>query len=269
LTFLLDQVEGRHVDGTLAVGKLESEGLQLTELTDRALSEGEILEINPLEADVYGGRYRGSFEVALGSEPLHVRFLQRVDDMALGDPLEALFGWAVLESQVDTQWQGAFSGLYWDQVRDSLEASGELRLRDGRINRFSLERLIEDAVPAGLGGAQTEPFAEDASTAFSVISGSLQLSEGELANSDARARSEHFAVRGSGDLDLETARLDYRLQLNILRTFDTESERLLELLRGVSFPLRLHGPLTDLELELDPQQLIDGVQEDEETEDEG
>ncbi len=261
LTSLLQLAHGLHVDGELTIQALETNGLQFRDISAHYLSDGQLLQINPLQAEAYGGSYRGTWEIPLGVEPYRFRFDQRVEGLALREPLEALFGWAVLDSRVETRWEGAFTGMYWAQIRDSLEASGELNFRDGRINRFSLKRLIEDAVPSTLGGADTEPFEDEASTAFSTLGGSLYVADGVLSNPEARARSGHFAVRGAGELDLRGMELDYGLELTILRTFETESEQLLELLRGLTFPLRLRGPLTDLDLDLDPSQLAEDVQE--------
>ncbi|MDN3519568.1 AsmA family protein [Aquisalimonas lutea] len=254
--FILDSVTGIDLDGTIMVDTLKATGLTFEALEATIRSQGDELTVLPLEASVYGGSYYGTFNVPLRATPYTVRFDQRIDGMALGEPLTALFGWAVLEAEVDAHWSGSFTGMHWPDIRESLEAEGTLTLRDGRINRFSLTRLIEDAVPRAMGGVDQAPFSRDATTSFDSIAGKLVMEGGVLKNPDAHADSDYFSVGGSGNLDLAELELDYQLDLTIVDAFETESEELLELLRGISIPLRLHGPLTDPDVQLDLEQAL-------------
>ena len=248
LEFILDAVPGIGLDGTLEFGAVEALGLELTDIRAQARSQGDELTISPLEATVYGGSYYGTFNIPLDGSPYSIWFEQRIEGMSLGEVLDTVVGWAVIEATADTQWSGFFTGMHWPDIRDSLQAEGSLALHDGQINRFSLRQMIEDAVPSALGGADHDPFTEDATTPFSRISGELEVADGVLENADARAASEYFVVGGSGKLDIAAVELDYDLELTMVEPFATESERLLELLMGVTIPLHLHGPLNSLEI---------------------
>lgn len=256
--FILDSVTGIELDGTIMVDTLKAAGLTFKALKATIRSQGDELIVLPLEASVYGGSYYGTFNVPLSTTPYTVRFDQRIDGMALGEPLAALFGRALLEAEVDTHWSGSFTGMHWPDIRDSLEAEGTLMLRDGLIKRFSLTRLIEDTVPKAMGGANQAPFSQDATTSFDSIAGRLVVAGGVLKNPDAHADSDYFSVGGSGNLDLAELELDYQLDLTIVDAFETESEELLALLRGISIPLRLHGPLTDLDVQFELEQALGG-----------
>ncbi len=260
--FILDAVTGVGLDGTVTVDTLKANGLEFDAIEGVVRSRGDELIVQPLEASLYGGSYHGTFSVPLNGQPYSVWFDQRIEGMALAPPLNALFDWAVIEAETDTYWSGSFTGMHWPDIRDSLDAEGTLALREGRINRFSLTRLIEDAVPVALGGIDQAPFTRDATTPFDRISGELAVADGVLTNPDARAGSDYFSVGGSGDLDLAQLELDYRIDLTIIDAFETESEELLEVLRGVTIPLQLHGPLTDLDVQVDLEQALSGHDDD-------
>lgn len=265
--FILDSATGIGLDGTINVGALETNELVFEAIEARIRSQGDELTILPLEASVYGGSYYGTFSVPLNGAPYTIWFDQRIDALALEEPLTTLFDWAAIEANVDTHWSGSFTGMHWPDIRDSLDAEGTLVLSDGRINRFSLTRMIEDTVPSALGGVDQAPFTRDATTPFERISGELVAEDSTLRNSDARAESEHFSVGGSGELDLADLVLDYQLELTIIDAFETESEELLEWLHGVTIPLNLYGPLADLELDLDVAKALGGEAADEENDD--
>lgn len=248
LQFVLDAVNGVGLDVTLELDAVEAAGLEFNEVRVQIRSQGDELAVLPLEAMVYDGSYYGTFNIPLTGTPYSVWFKQRFEGVSLAEPLETLLGWAVIEATADTQMNGFFTGMHWPEIRDSLEAEGSLTLHEGQINRFSLRQMIEDAVPAALGGVDQDPFTEDATTPFSNISGQLEVAEGVMRNPDAHAASEYFVVGGAGKLDLTAWELDYDLELTIVESFPTESERLLELLMGVSLPLHLHGPLTSLDI---------------------
>ena len=248
LDFSLDAVTGVGLDWTLKLDAVEARGLEFTEINAHIRSQGDELTVLPLEATAYDGSYYGNFNVPLNGSPYSFRFNQRVEGMSLREPLETLLGWAVIEATADTRWAGSFTGMHWPAIRDSLQAEGSLALHDGQINRFSLRQMIEDAVPSALGGADHDPFTEDATTPFSHIFGELAVADGVLENADARAASEYFVVGGTGKLDMTAGELEYDLELTIVESFPTESERLLELLMGVTIPLHLDGPLTNLEV---------------------
>lgn len=257
LGVILDELAGMGVDGSLAIGALKTNGLELTEVSARAHSEGDTLEFVPLQASLYGGNYHGELEVTLTDQSPRFSFDQRLESINLAEPFEALLGRAFLDSEGHTRWRGSFNGLRWPEIRDSLEAEGELYLRDGTINGFDLQNMIEDAVPEALGSPDKEPFGEDASTVFSSVSGEFTAANGKLDNAAAKAVSEHFSVVGEGALDMKTGELGYKLELTLVESFQTESEELLQLLDGVTLPLNLHGPLVDLEVEFDFEGLLD------------
>lgn len=239
---------GVGLDGTLKLDAVEARGLAFTEISAHIRSQGGELTVLPLEATAYDGSYYGTFNIPLNGPPYSFRFNQRIEGMALGEALETLLGRAVIEATADTRWSGSFTGMHWPDIRDSLQAEGSLALHDGQINGFSLRQMIEDAVPSALGGANHDPFTDDATTPFSSISGELEVADGVLENAEAHAASEYFIVEGSGKLDITAGELDYDLALTIVESFPTESERLLELLMGVTIPLHLDGPLTNLEI---------------------
>ncbi|SEO48271.1 AsmA family protein [Aquisalimonas asiatica] len=252
----LGTITGVGLDGTVTIDDLRTNGLAFESIEGVIRSQGDELTIQPLEASVYGGRYHGTFNVPLNGVPYTVWFDQRIDGMALEPALTALFDWAVIEAETDTHWSGSFTGMHWPEIRDSLDAEGTLAFNDGRINHFSLTRLIEDTVPSALGGIDQAPFTRDATTPFDRIAGELAVADGVLTNPEARAGSDYFSVGGAGDLDLSDLELDYRIDLTIIDAFETESEELLELLRGVTIPLRLHGPLTELDVQFDLEQAL-------------
>ena len=248
---LLAALEGVQVDGELEADALTAQGLTLETVQVGVEGTGRVLRADPARADLAGGSMHGSLDVRLDEDPQPVRFDLRLADVDVREVQETLFGLAVLDSELNAALDGGFAGFHLDDILASLEGRMELLFAEGEILGFSLKNMVEDAVPSALGGADKDPFEEGASTSFSDMTGEFTASGGILRNSEARARSGHFRAQGAGELALHELELDYTIDLMLVEAFEAGSERLLEWLEGNSVPLRLHGPLTDLELDVE------------------
>lgn len=240
----------RDVSGHVEIAELETLGLTFERFRMDLSGDGDTLTANPVTAAAWDGELDTSLAMELHTDPTAMRFSVNAFGVDPAIPLKALFETAPLSGTLEASVSGEFQGLYWPEIRDSLVADGDLMLSDAEIRGFSLTDQVEDSVPGALGGADKEPFREDATTAISQLSGELTMADGRLENPAAQARSTHFEAEGRGFLDLDPITLDYRLELRMVENLDTESETLLSLLQDINVPVRIHGPLPDLDIEV-------------------
>lgn len=240
----------RDVAGHVEIEELETLGLIFERFRMDLSGDGDTLTANPVTAAAWEGELDASVAMDLHTDPTAMRFSVNAFGIDPAIPLKALLETEPLSGTLEASISGEFRGLYWPEIRDSLVADGDLMLSDAEIRGFSLTDQVEDSVPGALGGADKEPFREDATTAISQLSGELTMAGGRLENPAAQARSTHFEAEGRGFLDLDPVTLDYRLELRMVENLDTESETLLSLLQDINVPVRIHGPLSDLDIEV-------------------
>ena len=248
---LLDLASAMRLDGSLDFNALTSLGLVLDRLQLGVTSDRSTLRFEPARADLYGGSIHGNLRADLGSEPEQARMDLSIVDVDLAELQNVLFDLVALDARVDADLRARFIAREPADFLDSLDLEVDLLLREGEILGFSLKDMVEDAVPRALGGQDRDAFADGAGTRFTNLTGDLTLRDRQLRNDEAQARSDHFRADGQGELSLPGGELDYRIDLTLVEAFDTPSETLLGWLEGRSVPLRLHGPLNDLSLDVE------------------
>ncbi|MCK8516020.1 AsmA family protein [Methylonatrum kenyense] len=248
---LLATLASRHeISGYLQWDRLETLDLAFERFRTDLQGDRRNLSLSPVTAAAWDGELDGAVTIDLESDPraYDVRLSTFGIDPAI--PLSTLFEGDFLSGDLDLDLSGRFHGQEWPAIRDSLDAEGTVFLSAAEIRGFSLKRQVEDSVPSSLGGASRDTFGDDATTEISQLEGELRIRDGRLENPSASARSRHFEAQGEGVLALDTLELDYRLLLRMVETFETDSERLLSLLRDIDVPVRLHGPLAELETDV-------------------
>ena len=200
------------MNGTLTIGRLDALRLSAEDVFAQVRTDGGQVHLDPLTMSLYSGTARGRVTLALdGSDPAW-RLRASLRQVALHDPLEAIFGLPVLSgrAQVDADLSGRRRP--GSRLVAGLGGRIDLVARQGVIHGI---QIVPDIIarpnatdpPADHTPARRQPFDE--------IRGSWRLVDGVAANDDLRLSAAQLNMAARGVVDFVQQRLDALLTTDI------------------------------------------------------
>lgn len=206
------------------------------------------------KARLYGGRFTGELAVdATGPEP-RTRLKGKVVKLALEPLITALAGSADFSGNSDFDLDLTGHGkTVTDNVRSAAGRVGFV-LRDGAIDGFNLGRTLCAAY--NLTQKLPPPPDRPQTTAYELIRGTADVTDGVAASSDLLARAPFMDVTGSGRLDLVDRGLSYDLEAKLTGSISIPQCQSMDALIGGSVPLTLRGTLDAPEIRPDFSEIL-------------
>ncbi|HEX8614059.1 MAG TPA: AsmA family protein [Telluria sp.] len=233
--------------GTLQVGELTVGGLRAANVHAVLLADAGKTTIKPLSATLYGGNGTGSLSIDFKDDASAPRMalVQDLRGISLGPLLFDATGKTPLTGRGDVQLDLTTRGAGTTALREALNGTAALRLRDGAIAGIDLGRLVREAkAAAGVGGG-TE------STSFSELSASFQIEHGVAHNKDLSASTPLLRIGGEGQLDLAHETIDLRLRCTVVPSLAGQDGPAAGTLDGLTVPVALTGPLAQMAWQVD------------------
>ena len=206
------------------------------------------LDINPINANLYGGSVAGSLSVVSAS-PNRFALRQSLSGVQVGPLLKDAIGKDPIEGSGNVQLDVTTSGNLVSQLKKQLAGTARLDLRDGAIRGVNIAQAVRSAkAKIGELRGNENPQGGTASTAektdFSELSGSFRIANGIAHNEDLVIKSPLVRVSGSGDINIGEDRLDYVARTTVVSTLQGQGGPELQALKGLTVPVRLSGPFT-------------------------
>jgi len=248
-------------DGQLASRRVVLDNLTATDLQSQVTLREQVINLDPLSFNFYGGRYDGQVRIDMtGSEP----------DITLGgrfggvDVNQFLSAASSLKNMVYGRAGGTLNlrgrGRQFDPLVKSLAGQGQLTVTEGKITSFDLEEQI--ALVGKLTGLPTG----GAGTVFRQLSTAFRFANGKLLTDGLQMDLGQMAVSGTGGLQLgDPVTTDYDLLAQLSREL---TQRVLPGGRGFAIvgnffmqgqslvvPLKMSGPITQPRFSLNTELL--------------
>lgn len=254
--------------GQVSIGRLQLMGLRASQFKTRVnLGQGQ-LALAPLEAELYAGKLQGSLTLAARGPRLQLR--QTLSGIDIHPLIRDLSGKEPLEGRGNLALDVHAVGSNADALLRSLAGQARFDLRDGAIRGINLAQLLRDAkaklqggfkgsaAQAAIGGTSGGTTTTE-KTDFSELKASFQLRAGVAHNEDLLMKSPFLRLGGAGDIDLGRRQLDYLARVSVVNTSTGQAGRDLAELKGITLPLRLRGPFTQIRYSLDTEALLRDV----------
>jgi AsmA protein len=147
-------------------------------------------------------------------------------------------------------------GLTESAIRSSLQGTAAFQFLDGAYQGVNLAEVIQEA--AGLLGLNLgrPNGTSEKRTDFAMLKGSLQIEEGVIRNRDLQLQSPLLRITGEGKVDLSADHVDYMLTTKLVKSLSGQGGRTASQLKGIPIPVRISGPLTDLNYKPDLSGLV-------------
>jgi len=199
-----------------------------------------IVELSPISANIYNGKTHGAIILDARSHKIKLQVkqsLNEVDFYVVSDDLgykNKISG--TLTSKVDLMSDDAA------HLPRTLNGTASFALSKGTISGIDLLRKIKSAVKFAKISLDTFklPDSEEKTTPYTSIKGTFTVKDGVLHNNDLQLKSDVLTVKGDGQADLNTKRLNFHIIATLLSNRHKDISKLQELLGG-GFPMNIHG----------------------------
>jgi uncharacterized protein involved in outer membrane biogenesis len=251
----LHLIRGLDVVGNLRAKELIAFRMRFTDVSGSLSAANDVLSIDPLTANLFGGRYAGNMRVDATRDDGAVTLDQHFTGMEVSELLKARFGRDVLAGTLNASISGTGKGPTTRDLLATMAGPVKLDLADGvyRGTDFVYElrraraRLKRDAAP---------PRPEHPQTPIDELTMTGRLGEGVLRSEAITIVIPAATIDGSGDFDLLDLTLDHRLNARLVDADETGAPVGLGDLAGRKIPFTVKGPAADPNVRIDLQTLI-------------
>ena len=217
-----------------------------------------VLRLNPLAADLFGGKYEGDVRINASSDTPVLSVNENVRDVSLGSLAVAMFEQENVTGTINGTFTLSGSGPDLGAIQRSLRGNMTMELADGALEGTDVWYELRRARAA----LKQEPVPEPelpARTEFSTISVSGPVRDGVFRSDNLFAELPYMQLTGAGEVDFAAAEIDYRMTARILErpefVTDATEEELEEFTEAV-IPIKVSGSLLDPSIAPDVETML-------------
>jgi len=255
-------LRGRDIVGRLTIGRLYLGGMAISDVEFEVRGEDDVLELSPLGASLYGGRYAGNIRLDGSEEMLAITLDESLSDVRIGALLRDMTGEeARITGRGNLRARLQARGNEVDAIKQTLSGDAAFSFVDGAVRGINVAQFLREA-RARLTGQPVPETSEPNQTDFSQLSGTLRITDGVIRNDDLDVRSPLVRVGGDGQANLVSEQIDYRVRASVVATLEGQGGVGLTDLRGITVPIRVSGSFDNPRYALDTERLLsDSVRE--------
>lgn len=239
----VEMIKDLDLSGTLNIGNLSVSGIRSTDVRATIKARNGELRVNPSQAKLYGGQYRGDVRVATRGSDLTISMNEQVSDVQAGELAGDLFERRQLSGAADVNLKLSGRGATLSALRSSLSGNLDFKFTDGYVEGIDLWYEIRRAKALfGKGEAPDAP-EQPARTRYTDLTASAVVENGIMRSNDLNAELPFMRLGGQGEINLVDATVDYRLNALVLKKPEVEADAQLAELVGARIPVRIRGDL--------------------------
>lgn len=241
--------------GTLRIGELQAGGIKASKVRAQVQAASGKLQLEPFSANLYGGSVSGTASLQAAEVP-RLALRQKLTGVNVGPLLQDAFEQDTLTGRGDVQLDITATGATVDAMLQTLQGTARVGLRDGAVRGFNIAEILRNArsridALRGKESVATGSGEQKQATDFSELSGSFRIKDGVAFNDDLDVKTPLLRVGGSGQVDVADKRLDYLARATVVPTLKGQGGPELEVLKGVTVPVQLQGPFSDIAWRVD------------------
>ena len=253
----VDTIRGLNMRGALAINDVTFKNMQLSKVSAGINAGGGKLQLDPLQASLYEGKYHGNVVIdAVGKVP-NLSLDQHLEGINFAPILEALYKTKRLSGHGTLNMKLAGSGVDTGAIKKTVDGTLDFSVTNGTVNGFDLwyeirrarALLKQQAIPARAAGPEQ--------TAFTKLQGSATITDGVLSNKDLLAALQYLKVTGNGSINMVSNAIDYHLDAAVLKI--PAEDKMVESaddIVGLSIPVKVSGTISDPKVRPDVEGLL-------------
>ncbi len=212
-----------NIDGQLSLGKLKINGLAMQDIQLNLSAKNGIIKTQQSAKAFYQGSYNGNLSVDLTNKKPALAFNEKISHVQVEPLLKDFKGEARMGGVVDASAQLQGQGSNAGELKSSLNGDLSFLFKDSVVKGFNLQKIIDQAKALIKKPALPANNKND-QTLFSEITGTATISNGLIQNNDLVATASRIHINGKGNADLNTEKLDYKINARIIKAKATATE---------------------------------------------
>lgn len=246
----LDALRLSNLDLNASIERLVYSNVKLGQVKAHVLGKQGRLTVQPLRANLYGGSMAGSITADANSNAISLN--QKLTGVSIEPLMLDLLRKDMLAGKGDVKIDLRMQGKTVNQMKSTTDGTLAIALSDGAVKGFNLGEQLRRV--KNLLGAQANQSASSSAaqkTDFSSMRVSFQIVKGVGRSDDLDLMAPLFRVGGQGQFDLTQSQLDYTAKATIVNTSTGQGGKTLDSgLKGLTVPVRIHGPFSHIQWEL-------------------
>jgi AsmA protein len=221
----VDNLRSLNTRGELSIGQLNISGLSITDMQAGLNAAGGQIELSPLQANLYQGRYSGALNLdVIGNTPL-LNVESSFQEVALEPLMNDFMDASYVSGSGNINFSLNGRGTDISAIKSSLNGSGNVDLHEGILQGVDVGNVLTQ-VETMIRSSRLQEIDRGEETPFNNFTASIAINNGSVSSNDLLIEAPGFQVSGRGTLiDLNSESINYQLLTSVdesTATSDTE-----------------------------------------------
>jgi AsmA protein len=244
--FDLSALKPLNIDGSLRIGALKAANVKVKQLRVDVKAKDGVVKVAPFSANLYNGSIVSDISVDASKTKPAFAVNARLNAIEIGPLLQDALNMDFVNGKGTVSISITTQGDRVSVLKKALNGTLNVNLADGAVKGINLAKSARDL---GKGGDKTQGANKAEQTDFSELKATFKITNGVAHNEDLAMKSPFVRVGGKGDINVGNDSLDYLVKATLARTSEGQGGK--DNVGGLTIPVRLSGPFTDLKFKLD------------------
>lgn len=238
----------------LSVDQLTYRGMNIVHLSTQAENQQGLLTVHSLSGQLAGGDFAlpGSLDARHSRPVIAVKPVVR--QVELGSVLKAFDMPQVLTGKLSMQGDLTGDRLTSQSFERRWQGTAQLTMQDAQLHGLNIQQLIQQAVARNDSSVSGQKDYQRY-TEVKQLSAKASLNSGTVKFTELGADSPLLNLSGSGTVDMPGKQCDMALNVRVTGGWQGRSD-LIEQLQKTPIPLRVYGPWSQLNYQLQVDQIL-------------
>ncbi|MDH2915523.1 MAG: AsmA family protein, partial [Gallionella sp.] len=244
--FDLSALKPLNIEGSLRIGALKAANVKAKQLRVDVKAKNGVVKVAPFSANLYNGSIDSNIAVDASKVQPAFAVNAKLNGIEIGPLLQDALKMDFVNGKGSVGINVTTQGNRVSLLKKGLNGTLSVNLADGAVKGINLAKSVREM---GKGGDKTQGANKAEQTDFSELKASFKITNGVAHNEDLSMKSPFVRVGGKGDINVGNDSLDYLVKTTLAGTAEGQGGK--DNVGGLTIPVRLSGPFTDLKFKLD------------------
>ena len=244
--FDLSALKPLNIEGSLRVGAVKAANVKVKQLRVDVKAKDGIVKVAPFSANLYNGSIASDISIDANKAQAAFAVNAKLNGIEIGPLLQDALNMDFINGKGSVGINVTTQGDRVSMLKKALNGTLSVNLADGAVKGINLAKSARDL---GNGGKKMQGASTTEQTDFSELKATFKITNGVAHNEDLSMKSPFVRVGGKGDINVGNDSLDYLVKATLAGTAEGQGGK--DDVGGLTIPVRLSGPFTDLKFKLD------------------